>query len=352
MILSMNNRILSWSIILPIIGTIIYLISDTLAPFFISFIIAYLLQPVINANCRKFRLPRSIVTAGVFSLFMSVFIIIMVLIVPIIYHQISAFISKVPIYKVNFNHAIAAGAEKISHVDPDLAHKISDYGQGFVNSTLTLFSSVANHIWHYTLVTINFITIGALVPVILYYFLRDWPKIVSSVESLLPMRSQSKAREIFQSINELLSAYIRGQLNICLLLSLYYVTGLSLIGLDLAVLQGVFTGFFIMIPFVGILLSILIAVTSCYFSYGAGSELIYVMILYTVGYMIDTYFLTPRIIGNRIGLHPVWIIFSVLASASLFGFVGVLFAIPIAGIVKVCLTHVIDYYKSSGIYIS
>ncbi len=344
------SRAISWGMILFIIASIVYLVLDTLAPFLISFIFAYLLQPAIETNCKKFSLPRSIVTFGVFGLFLSGFVTIIVLIVPIIYHQISAFISKIPIYKTNVDSAISTWSAKLHNIDPELANKISDSAQSFVNGTLTLFASFANHIWQYTVATINFFTVVALVPVILYYFLRDWPQIVGSVESLLPMKSKSKVREIFNSINELLSAYIRGQLNICILLTLYYVTGLSIIGLDLALLLGIFSGFLIIIPFIGVLLSFLIVTISCYFSFGAGVELIYVMILYAIGHTVESYILTPKIIGNRIGLHPVWIIFSVFAIANLFGFIGVLFAIPIAGIVKVCLSNIIAYYKSSSIY--
>ncbi len=344
------NKVLAWAIIFLTIGGIIYVVSDTLAPFLIAFIFAYLLQPAIDTNCRKFSLPRDVVTFGIFSLFLSGFITIIVLIAPIIYHQISTFISKIPMYKTNFDSAISAWSAQLHNVDPELANKISDSAQNFVNGTLTLFASFANHIWQYTVATISFFTIVALIPIILYYFLRDWPQIVGSIESLLPMRSKSKAREIFNSINELLSAYIRGQLNICMLLTFYYVTALSIIGLDLALLLGIFSGFLIIIPFIGVLFSFLIVAISCYFSFGAGSELIYVIILFAIGYAVESYILTPRIIGNRIGLHPVWIIFSAFATANLFGFVGVLFAIPIAGIVKVCLSNIIDYYKSSSMY--
>lgn len=344
------NKVLAWAIIFLTIGGIIYLVSNTLAPFLIAFIFAYLLQPAIDSNCKRFSLPRELATFGVFGLFLSVFITLIVLIAPIIYHQISAFIGKIPMYKTNFDSAISVWSAKLHNVDPELAHKISDSAQSLVNGTLSLVASFANHIWQYTVATISFFTVIALIPIILYYFLRDWTQIVASVESLLPMRSKSKVREIFDSINKLLSAYIRGQLNICMLLTLYYVTGLSFIGLDLALLLGIFSGFLIIIPFIGILLPFLIVIISCYFSFGAGTELVYVTILFAIGYAVESYILTPKIIGDRIGLHPVWIIFSVFATANLFGFVGVLFAIPIAGIVKVCLLNIIDYYKSSSIY--
>lgn len=344
------NKMLAWTMVFLAIGGIVYALSARLAPFLISFIFAYLLQPAIDTNCRKFSLPRGIVTFGVFTLFLSGFITIIVLIVPIIYRQISAFIGKIPMYKTNFDSAISTWSTKFHDIDPDLANKISDSAQNVVNGTLSLFASFANHIWQYTVATINFFNIIALIPIILYYFLRDWPQIVKTVDSIFPMRSKSKVREIFNSINELLSAYIRGQLNICILLTIYYVTGLSIIGLDLALLLGIFSGFLIIIPFIGVLLSFLMVTISCYFSFGAGTELIYVFILFAIGYTVESYILTPKIIGDRIGLHPVWIIFSVFATANLFGFVGVLFAIPIAGIAKVCLSNIIDYYKSSSMY--
>lgn len=344
------SRLAFWSIVLVILCSFVYIVSDTLVPFLIAFVFAYLLQPVIHTNCYKLKLPRGIVTLGVFTMFLSGFVAIIVLIVPIIYQQIAVFVSKIPQYKSNFESGIATWSEKLKEVNPELANKVTESAHSFLDSAFSIFASFANHIWQYTLATINFFTIVALVPIILYYFLRDWPQIVSSIESILPMRGKSKVREIFISINELLSAYIRGQLNICLMLAFYYVLGLNLIGLDLALLLGILSGFLIIIPFIGAMISFLMVAVSCYFTYGAGIELLYIVILYVVGHAIEGYILAPKIIGGRIGLHPVWIIFAVFAAGSVFGFLGVVFAIPIAGIVKVLLSHVIDYYKSSNMY--
>lgn len=344
------NKIIFWTSTLLIAIIMIYLVSATLAPFLISFIFAYLLQPLIETNCKRFKLPRSLATFGVFIMFFSGFIAIMVLLVPIIYKQIAVFVSKIPQYKSNFEVAASAWSEKLDAIDPELAFKVSDSAQSLINSGFALFASFANHLWQYTLATINFFAILALVPIILYYFLRDWPKIVSNVESVLPMRGKSKVREILISINELLSAYIRGQLNICLMLSVYYVVGLHIIGLDLALLLGILSGFLIIIPFIGALISLLLVIISGYFSFGAGVELVYLSILFVIGHAVEGYILSPKIIGDRIGLHPVWIIFAVFAAGSLFGILGIIFAIPIAGIVKVLLSHMIDYYKSSTMY--
>ena len=333
-----------------VVASIVYLVSETLVPFVISFIFAYLLQPIIDNNSRRFNLPRSLISAGIFSVFISSFIIILMVLLPIIYNQIAVFITKIPNYKNNFNVGLSYLLARVDTIDPDIADKVSESLQNFINSAFSVVVAAANNIWSYTLATINFFAIIILVPVILYYFLRDWPKMLKSVESILPRKEKSKVGEIFSDINILLSAYIRGQLNICLLLSAYYLIGLNLIGIDLALLLGITAGFLVVIPFIGSLISLFLMIVSCYFSYGASIEIVYVLFLFIIAHIIESYILTPKIIGDKIGLHPGWIIFSVFAAGSVFGFVGIVFAIPIAGVIKILLFHMIDYYKSSKIY--
>ena len=328
----------------------VYMVSETLVPFVTAFIFAYLLQPIIDNNSKRFNLPRGLIAAGVFTVFVSTFIIILIVLLPIIYNQTALLITKIPSYKNNFNVGLNYLLARADTIDPDIANKISDSLQNVVNSVFSVVVAAANNIWDYTLATINFFAIIVLVPVILYYFLRDWPKMLNSVESILPRKEKSKVGEIFSDINNLLSAYIRGQLNICLLLSAYYLIGLNFIGIDLALLLGIIAGFLVVIPFIGALISLFLMLVSCYFSYGVSIHILYVLILFVIAHIIESYILTPKIIGGKIGLHPVWIIFSVFAAGSVFGFIGIVFAIPIAGVIKILLFHMIDYYKSSKIY--
>lgn len=346
------NKIIFWAVILVTTSSILYVIADTIIPFFISFIFAYLLEPVVKNNCLRFNASRALVTSVVFTIFISSFIIAFILIVPIIYDQFAIFISKIPQYKSNFEQGIYTWLDRLNNIDPVLNEKISESTGIAINSTFNLFSSFANHIWQYTLATINIFIIIGLVPIILYYFLRDWSLMVSSVESLFPPSSKKNIKKILFSIDELLSAYIRGQLNICLILTIYYVIGLHLLGFDLALLLGIISGFFIIIPFVGVLISFLLVLMICYVTFGYGVEILYTFLLFAVGHTIEGYILVPKIIGRRIGLHPLWIIFAMFIAGSLFGIWGVMLAIPIAGILKVLLTNVIDYYKSSKIYVS
>lgn len=348
----MNNKFVFWLVCCSIIGITLYLVSTTLAPFIISFIFAYLFQPLIDNNCKRFGLPRSVVSFAVFILFISAFILMLILIIPIMYEQIEIFIQKIPYYKDNFTEAISGLTERLNNVDPRVGDKITESLENFINGIFAVIASLANHLWDYTMATINFLTIIVLVPVILYYFLRDWPLMVSSINSVLPMKEKNKVREIFISINQLLSAYIRGQLNICILLSIYYSICLSLVGLDLALLLGILSGFSIIIPFVGAIISFLLIAITSYFTFGLSIKLLYIFIIFVIAHVMEGYILTPRIIGKQIGLHPVWIIFAVFAGGGLFGFVGILFAVPVAGIIKVLVTHLLKYYKSSKIYTS
>lgn len=344
------SRIFYWILLILIIGTFCYLVSDVLAPFLISFVFAYILQPLIERNTARYSLSRSIISLFVFCVFVSGFVLIVLVITPIIYQQFSLFVVKIPKYKASFQENITLLTDHINSFDPDAADKIAEISRSAINSMFSVVTSFANHIWDYTIATINVFALVALVPIILYYFMRDWGKIVSALESLMPEHGKNKMREIFISINELLSGYIRGQLNICLILSVYYVIGLSLIGIDLALLLGLLSGFLIIIPFIGAIASFILASLSCYVTFGFGYEFIYMTILYVIGHTVEGYILAPKIIGNKIGLHPVWIIFAVFAAGSLFGFVGILFAIPLAGIVKVLVLQFLDYYKTTSFY--
>ena len=151
------NRLVFWGVVLLITGSFVYLVSDTLVPFMISFVFAYLLQPAIETNCKRFKLPRSIATLGIFTMFLSGFAAIMVLIVPIIYQQIAIFVSKIPQYKSNFESGIAAWSEKLNEVNPELAYKVTESANSFIDSAFSIFASFANHIWQYTLAKLIFL---------------------------------------------------------------------------------------------------------------------------------------------------------------------------------------------------
>ncbi|GAA5252290.1 AI-2E family transporter [Candidatus Rickettsia kedanie] len=348
---TMNRTAIFWLVFLGLFISGFMLILDAVKPFFIAFIISYLLQPAIGFIASKFKISNKFVSSIIYLIFLSIFFLSLTILVPIIYGQIFTFINNIPKYK-NYLQAeiLPPIMAKIYLIEPDIADKIKNSLSNFINSIFTILGSIANNFWRYTIITINIFVLFLLIPIILFYFLRDWANIIANIKSLLPIKTRPKILEILLAINNLLSAYIRGQLNICLLLSTYYSIAFTVIGIDLALLLGILTGFLVIIPFLGTFISFLLTLIIGYLTFGVTTKLLYIMIIYLVGNICESYILTPKIIGDKIGLHPLWIIFSIFACGSLFGIIGIFFAIPIAGITKILLLNLIKFYKSSKFY--
>ncbi len=346
----MNKMLVPWSLIIASIIGFVYMVSDVVLPFIIAFIIAYMLYPATKFVSEKLEIALSRSGIIIFTLFMSVCATVITIIAPLIYTQISAFIKKLPDYHLKLQHGITNLSDQFSQIDPNISAKISEHLREVIDQLLTLFSSVINHVWDYTLATINFFTICVIVPFALFYFLRDWEKMTNSLDALFPVRSKGQMREIMLSINQLLSDYIRGQLTICVILSIYYIISFSLVGLDFALLLGLCSGFLVLIPFIGTIISFIIVMLSGYISFGLDIHLLYIIAIYMVAHFLEGYYLTPKIIGEKIGLHPVWIVFAVLVAANLFGILGIVIALPVAGIIKILWGHLLNYYKLSSIY--
>ncbi|AFB20880.1 AI-2E family transporter [Rickettsia canadensis] len=347
----MSKTAILWLVFLGIFISGFMLISDAVKPFFIAFIISYLLQPTINFIASKFKISNKFASSIIYLIFLSIFFLSLTILVPIIYGQIFTFIHNIPKYKNYFQGEILPPIMvKIYSIEPDIAYNIKNSLSNFINSIFTILSSIANNFWRYTIITINIFVLLLLIPIILFYFLRDWNNIIENIKSLLPIKSRNKILEIISEINDLLSAYIRGQLNICLLLSTYYSIAFTVIGIDLALLLGILTGFLVIIPFIGTFIAFLLTLIIGYVTFSMTAKLLYIMMIYLVGNICESYVLTPKIIGDKIGLHPLWIIFSIFACGSLFGIIGIFFAIPIAGITKILLLNLITFYKFSKFY--
>ena len=345
------NKSIFWLIIIGVMCGIVTLTSSVLVPFIAAFIIAYILRPLTNAVAVNCKVSKCIAPYLVFFLFIGIFVVACTILFPAIYKQTSLFISKIPVYK-NYvqSELLPIIIQKLHNIDPNIANNIKNLIDSFVNIIFSIISGMFNNIWNYTVATIYGFMLVIVVPILLFYFLRDWTKMANYVEALLPATHKQKIVTIFSDINTLLSAYMRGQLNICLMLSCYYSISLAFIGIDLGLLLGVLSGFLIIIPFIGGFISFTLAMIIGYFTFGLSNKLLYVFITYIIGYSMESYILSPTIIGEHIGLHPVWVMLGVFVCGSLFGFWGVFFAIPIAGIIKILLGVIVDGYKSSRFY--
>jgi predicted PurR-regulated permease PerM len=193
---------------------------------------------------------------------------------------------------------------------------------------------------------VNFI----LILFVLFYLLIDWDHFFALLKQLIPIRHQATAQTLLSETDGLLSQYLRGQMLVILIMAVFYSAGLSLTGMQGALGLGVFTAIVIIIPYVGIALGLVLAVLSVILQFGFGSELIVVLVIFGIGQVLEGFFLTPRLVGERIGLHPVAVLFALLIFAKLFGFFGVLLALPASAIVLVLIRFAWSLYEQSTWY--
>ncbi len=191
---------------------------------------------------------------------------------------------------------------------------------------------------------------AVLIPVVAFYLLRDWDKITPKAMSLLPEDWQNPGYALARECDEVIGAFLRGQLLVMMALTVIYSAGLMILGLEVAVAIGVFAGLFAIVPYLGTVMGVGAAAIAAWIQFGEFSALLGVAAVFSVAQMIESYILTPYLVGDRIGLHPVAVIFAVLAGGQLAGFVGVLIGLPMAAVVAVLLRHVKDYYKASDFY--
>lgn len=337
---------------IALIGVILWLhLPSVVVPFIIAFIIAYILNPIMVSLHGKLDLSRGIAAVIILFGFLVIFASIMLVLVPLIYNQMSVLFKKLPIYKDFINDRIIPYILiKLESIDPSLAGSAKETVTQSVDEIFTVFVKLVNNIWSYTMATINALVMVFLIPVLLFYFLRDWEKMSSSFYEFFPKNTQTLVRSIFEDINKILSAYIRGQLLVCLFWGVYYYIALRLIGVELAFILAIISGIAPIIPIVGAVVSFVSTMLVGFFTFGMGTELLYILSIHVIGAVLDGTVITPRIIGGSIGLSPVWIVFSVLTMSYLLGAIGLLVGIPIAGIISVFLKYANLDYKQSKLY--
>ncbi len=327
-------------------------ISGILLPFILAFILAYFLHPfVVSLQKRRFsRTFATSITTGLFCFFViSVFLIL----IPILQTQILALMGKVPVLVDVLWQKIQAivlyTKENISH---EQLAQISDSVSSTIFSLFNTLSAKLLKMLTGGIVFFNIISLILITPVVLFYVLRDWHHVEKKVADMIPENAKEKAKLIFSEINRALSGFIRGQASVCLLLGLFYGISLSIIGLDFGLLVGLLSGILSFIPYFGFLTGV---VLSCLLGLVQAASMglwIGIASVFLIGQVLESYVLTPKLVGDKVGLHPVWVIFALLAGGSLFGFLGVLLAVPVAAVIAVFVRHTVMWYKKSPIYLT
>jgi predicted PurR-regulated permease PerM len=332
---------------------IVYLLGPVLVPFATAAVLAYALHPAVEklASLKALRLPRVVCVALVIVLFVVAAVSVMLLIVPVIVREIPLLREQIPQLLDRLNAWLTPLLQQLGinikldfaslrqMVKDALSDNAQDIGTALLSSVKvggSLFFTVLGD--------------AILIPVALFYLLMDWPRVVAQSQSLLPAGVKDKVLSFLDEADGVLAQYLRGQLLVMVIMALYYAIALMIAGYDLAWPIGLFTGLAMFIPYVGFGIGLLLAVVAGLLQFDALYALGVVAFVYGVGQVVESLVLTPRLVGERIGLHPLAVIFALLAFGQLFGFVGVLVALPASAVVAVALKRALAAYRQTRLF--
>jgi predicted PurR-regulated permease PerM len=331
----------------------LWLLNDILLPFVVGAVVAYFFDPVV-VRLQRHGFSRSWATASVTIFAALIGIGTVTAILPPLFGELGSLVSKAPQY-------IAQAAVRVQPmIEPirtrlglpplglqDLQADAAQYaGQG-----LAILGSVAGKVAQRSAAIINVLGLLFLTPVVTFYLLRDWGKVVATIDDSLPLDHAETLRTLAHQANAAVAGYVRGQALVCLCLGSIYGLGLTLVGLQFGFVIGMIAGLISFIPFVGTLVGATMALGVALAQFPPDwMGVAKVALVFALGHALEANFLSPKLVGDRVGLHPVWIMFALLAGGSLFGFVGVLVAVPIAAVIGVIVRHLFGRYRASAIY--
>ena len=340
-----------WLVVFSISLTLLYLLSPILTPFIVAALLAYMGDPVAD-KLEAWGLSRTLSVVVVFFSIVLGLLLVFLFLIPVLETQIKTFVMMVPRYIEFMVSTLAPYLQSKFGVDPSvlemdrLKELISSNWQetgGFIRNAVQTLSKSG-------FVVLNWIANIALVPILSFYLLRDWDRMVAYVDDLLPRSIQPTIAKLAKESDEILGAFVRGQLMVMLGLGILYSLGLWLVGLDFALLIGLVAGLVSFVPYLGLVVGIGVAGTAILFQTHEPLDLLKVAAVFGAAQILEGTVLTPLLVGERIGLHPVTVIFAVLAGGQLFGFFGILLALPVAAVLAVIMRHIHDSYKQSQIY--
>jgi predicted PurR-regulated permease PerM len=332
------------------LGLVMWLLGPVLAPFAAGALLAYLGDPLAD-RLEALRVPRTAAVALVFAGLFLVLTLVALLILPLLERQIAALANKLPEYlRWAQEHALpllrdVLGMEESLDLQA-LGTALKEHWEQAGGFVAALVGSVTRS----SGVLVGWVANILLIPVVTFYLLRDWDLLVATIRHLLPRRIEPVVSELATESDEVLGAFLRGQLLVMLGQGVIYSIGLWLVGLDFALLIGMFAGLVSFVPYLGAIVGVLTAGLAAYFQFQELWQLLPVFLVFGVGQLVEGMLLTPWLVGDRIGLHPVAVIFAVLAGGQLFGFLGVLVALPVAAVVMVLLRHTRNEYMRSALY--
>lgn len=349
--MSLQNQVKIWLAFLVVSLLLIWVFRGILLPFVVGLALAYLLNPLVG-QVQRLRIGRGWATLIVLGGVLAILIGLFVLGAPMVVHQVGALAQGLPGYfnaiREMANQAVPAVSEWLG---PDRTAQLETTISQYLNDWWGLAAGVIAGVFSSSVNVISSLSIVIVAPVVAFYMLVDWDSMVRGIDNLLPRDYRAEIQGILTEIDRSMSGVIRGQGSVILVLCVYYATALSISGLSYGLVIGIVTGLLSFIPFVGFIigfgLSMTVAVVQFYPNW---VMIIAIFVAFMVGQFLEGNVLYPKLVGSSIGINPVWLMFSLFAFALMFGFVGLLLAVPLSAISAVLLRFVIGKYKDSALY--
>ncbi len=367
MALPSQKQLQYWGIFAVVFAVLLYALGDVLAPFIIGGAIAYLLDPIAD-RLEAWGLSRAMATVVITISGILIFILLFLLVVPTLIGQLGQLISQIGQIVENlpetWTRIKASLAERFTFIDAEgdfLEQQMANLGAAIQSRSGEVVTTLLNSAQG----IINVIVLVVIVPVVTFYLLLDWDRMVAQIDDMLPRDHQETVRDLGRQIDRTLASFIRGQGTVCLVLGTYYAIALMLAGLNFGLIVGFIAGLISFIPYVGALVGGVLAIGLALFQWWGGTEMVdgqsveaatnwlrigIVAAIFMAGQFFEGNILTPNLVGQSVGLHPVWLILALSVFGSLFGFVGMLVAVPVAAVIGVVARFLIAEYKSGQLY--
>lgn len=349
--MSLRQQVLFWLVTGAVFIAFLYVFSSILLPFLAGMILAYFLDPVAD-RLERFGLSRLAATIVILIGFIAAFIIALMIVVPVLAAQLADFLTRIPDYIARLQGLITSydpgWLQENVGVDPnslrDGLSTLLAQGAGFLTSLM-------QSIWNSGKTLVDIAGLFVVTPVVAFYMLLDWDRMVAKVDSWIPRDHLTSVRRIATDINSATAGFVRGQGTLCLILGIFYAVGLTVVGLNFGLLIGLFAGLISFIPYVGSLVGLALSVGVALVQFWPQWPWVLAVAgIFFIGQFVEGNILQPRLVGKSVGLHPVWLMFALFAFGYLFGFVGLLVAVPAAAAIAVLVRFAIDRYLESPLY--
>ncbi|HLY58911.1 MAG TPA: AI-2E family transporter [Stellaceae bacterium] len=343
-------RALFWAGFAAAFAVLLSLLSSILLPFVLGAVIAFLFNPLVD-RLERAKLPRTLGTLVALAGFLFCIVLFFLLLVPLLEVQLAQLVKRFPAYLAGVRAQLDDGFQLLQdRLAPDDLDRLRSAAEAKLAELVGGLGSVATSVLTGGVAVANMLSLIFVTPIVAFFLLRDWHAILKSIDAWLPRRHIDVIRAQVREINETLSGFARGQASVCLLMGSFYAVGLTLIGVESGAVVGFCIGVLIFIPFVGGLSGAVMATLLAAAQYGLWEKPLWVVVLFVVGQSLEANVVTPKLIGDRVHLHSLWVIFSLFAFGALFGFLGVLIAVPMAAVLGVLVRFALHQYLASPLY--